>query len=137
MLEGAYRISEETYATWTQRAVPIADDLILAREAPAGNVAVVKEGQDVCLGQRTVHLRPDKSKVDPNFLCYFLLAPHQQGRLLANETGATAKHVNMRDIRRLKLEGMPPLPAQRKAAQIISAYDDLIENNRRRIKLLE
>jgi type I restriction enzyme S subunit len=113
------------------------NDLILAREAPAGNVAIIKDGQTVCLGQRTVHLRPNREKVDPDFLCYYLLAPKQQGGLLAGETGATAAHVNMRDIRRLDLGVLPDLTAQEKAGATIAAYDDLIENNRRRIALLE
>ena len=136
-LADVYRVSEDTYKTWTKRAVPEPDDLILAREAPAGNVAIIREGQTVCLGQRTVHLRPNKAKVDPNFLCYFLLAPAQQGALLAGETGATAKHVNMKDIRRLELSGMPSLPTQKAAGSLLAAYDDLIENNRRRMTLLE
>ncbi len=136
-LEGVNRVSEDVYAEWTKRAIPEPDDLIMAREAPAGNVAIIGEGQTVCLGQRTVHLRPDCEKVDPAFLCYYLLAPRQQGALLAGETGATARHVNMRDIRRLKLGSLPTVPTQRKLGQILSAYDDLIENNRRRIALLE
>ena len=97
----------------------------------------IREGQTVCLGQRTVHLRPDQEKVDPDFLCYYLLAPRQQGALLAGETGATAGHVNMRDIRRLKLGTLPTVRVQQRRGQIITAYDDLIENNRRRIALLE
>jgi type I restriction enzyme S subunit len=137
ILEGVNRVSQEIYDVWTQRAVPVPGDLILAREAPAGNVATIREGQTVCLGQRTVHLRPNRRKVDPDFLCYFLLAPKQQGALLAGETGATAGHVNMRDIRRLKLGSLPDLITQKKAGEIIAAYDDLIENNRRRIGLLE
>jgi type I restriction enzyme S subunit len=137
LLNGVNRVSEETYAIWTQRAVPEEGDLILAREAPAGNVAIIKEGQKVCLGQRTVHLRPNKTVIDPDFLCYFLLAPIQQGKLLAGETGATAKHVNMADIRRLELSNLPDLQIQKKAGALIGAYDDLIENNSRRMALLE
>lgn len=137
LLNGVNRVSEETYQIWTQRAVPQPDDLILAREAPAGNVAIVKDGEKVCLGQRTVHLRPDKNIVDPDFLCYFLLAPPQQGKLLAGETGATAKHVNMADIRRLELCGLPDIATQKAAGSMLAAYDDLIENNRRRMELLE
>jgi type I restriction enzyme S subunit len=136
-LEDVYRVSKETYETRTTRAVPEPGDLILAREAPAGNVAVVKEGEKVCLGQRTVHLRPNIAKVDPDFLCYFLLAPLQQGNLLAGETGATSKHVNMKDIRKLALTGLPGLPTQHAAGSLLAAYDDLIENNRRRMALLE
>jgi type I restriction enzyme, S subunit len=134
--DGVYRVSQETYEIWTKRAVPEEGDLILAREAPAGNVAIVKNGERVCLGQRTVHLRPDRSKVDPDFLCYYLLAPPQQAALLAGETGVTAGHVNMKDIRALRLV-LPPRPNQERIGRILSAYDDLIENNRRRIVLLE
>lgn len=137
LLDGVNRVSEETYRIWTQRAVPEPGDLILAREAPAGNVAIIKEGEKVCLGQRTVHLRPNPKIVDADFLCYFLLAPPQQGKLLAAETGATAKHVNMRDIRRLELSNLPDLNSQRAAGAMLGAYDDLIENNRRRMVLLE
>lgn len=136
ILDGVNRVSQEVYDEWTKRAVPQPGDLIMAREAPAGNVAIIKAGQTVCLGQRTVHLRADRRQVDPDFLCYFLLAPKQQGALLAGETGATAGHVNMRDIRRLKLGVLPGKPVQKKAGEILSACDDLIENNRRRIALL-
>ena len=64
ILEGVNRVSEETYVEWTRRAVPLANDLIMAREAPAGNVAIIKNGQTVCLGQRTVHLRPNTQIVE-------------------------------------------------------------------------
>ena len=137
LLNGVNRVSEEVYAEWTKRAIPEPGDLILAREAPAGNVAIIGKGQTVCLGQRTVHLRPDSDKVDPHFLCYYLLAPRQQGALLAGETGATAGHVNMRDIRKLWLGQLPQLKEQKRLGKILAAYDDLIENNRRRIALLE
>lgn len=137
ILDDVYRVSEDIYQKWTRRAIPIANDLILAREAPAGNVAIIKADQIVCLGQRTVHLRPNSSLIDPQFLCYFLLAPKQQALLLSGETGATAKHVNMKDIRKLPLEQLPDLPVQKRAGDFIAAYDDLIENNRRRIALLE
>ena len=136
-LDGVYRVSEDTYEKWTRRAVPQENDLILAREAPAGNVAIVRNGPQVCLGQRTVHLRPDPKQIEPAFLCYYLLAPPQQGALLAGETGATSKHVNMKDIRRLPLKGLPKLNVQQAIGRVLSAYDDLIENNRRRIQLLE
>lgn len=137
ILDRVNRVSEDVYREWTKRAVPVAGDLILAREAPAGNVAVIRDGQIVCLGQRTVHLRPDRTKVDPDYLCYFLLAPKQQGNLLSGETGATAGHVNMKDIRRLKLGSLPDPRLQSKIARILVDLDDLIANNRERMNLLE
>jgi type I restriction enzyme S subunit len=93
ILDDVYRVSDETYDIWTQHALPEAGDLILAREAPAGNVAVIKNGQRVCLGQRTVHLRPNPEKVDSDFLCYFLLA------LRSKECCWRAKGVHNREAR--------------------------------------
>src|SRR6266851_5213180 len=73
ILEGVNRVSEETFKQWTRREVPKAGDLILAREAPVGNVAIVPPNLKVCLGQRTVLLRPDSDEVDANYLLYRLL----------------------------------------------------------------
>jgi type I restriction enzyme, S subunit len=137
ILDGVNRVSEETYKKWTQRAIPRAGDLILAREAPIGNVALIPKNVKVCLGQRTVLIRPNKSKIDPNYLVYLLLGDEVQGRILSFSNGATVHHLNMEDIRNLRLPSLPPLPTQRKIATILSAYDDLIENNTRRIAILE
>jgi type I restriction enzyme S subunit len=137
ILEGVFRVSEETYRGWTKRAVPQPNDLILAREAPVGNVAIIPENELVCLGQRTVLLRPDTHKTDPHFLCYFLLSDKMQNLMLGKSGGATVAHLNMKDIRALELGELPPLPTQQKIASILSAYDDLIENNLKRIRLLE
>ena len=137
ILEGVNRVSEETYQEWSKRAVPQAEDLILAREAPVGNVAIIPKNLKICLGQRTVLIRPDKNKVCPMFLVYCMLGDEIQSRLLGHSTGATVSHLNMRDIRNLELPKLPRLPTQRKIAAVLSAYDDLIENNTRRIKILE
>jgi type I restriction enzyme, S subunit len=73
ILDGVYRVSEETYKEWTRRAEPKPGDLILAREAPAGNVAVIPDGVRVCLGQRTVLIRPKSSVFDSTYLAHLLL----------------------------------------------------------------
>ena len=136
LLEGVHRVSKDVYDRRNQRAIPQDDDLIFAREAPAGNVAIIKNGEKVCLGQRTVLLRPNKNLVNPDFLVYFLLAPKQQYGLLGTANGATVAHVNIPTIRELKIE-LPPLEVQNRIAEIIVSYDDLIENNQKQIKLLE
>jgi type I restriction enzyme, S subunit len=137
ILDGVYRVSEETYRLWTKREVPQAGDLILAREAPVGNVAIIPEGLKVCLGQRTVLIRPDRRQVDPNYLVYLLLGDEIQGRIQSLSNGATVHHLNVKDIKELRLPSLPPLPIQRKIAGILAAYDELIENNTRRIAILE
>ena len=136
ILEGVHRVSESVYNKRNARAIPQDDDLIFAREAPAGNVAIIKNGEKVCLGQRTVLLRPNKELVNPDFLAYFLLAPEQQYGLLGTANGATVAHVNIPTIRELKIQ-LPSLEKQTRIAEIITTYDDLIENNQKQIKLLE
>ncbi len=137
ILDNVNRVSEETYRSWTRRAIPKPGDLIMAREAPVGNVAMIPPGLQPCLGQRTLLIRPDRSKVEPSFLNYFLNGPYAQGMIHAKTNGATVAHLNMKDVRSMELPKLPPLPAQRRIAGILSAYDDLIENNQRRIRILE
>lgn len=135
-LNGVHRVSEKVYRSRIQRGTPQDNDLIFAREAPAGNVAIVKNGEKVCLGQRTVLLRPNKSKVCPDYLAYYILAPKQQYKLLGTANGATVAHVNLPIIRNMPVE-LPSLDVQERIAGYLSTYDDLIENNRKQIKLLE
>ena len=133
---GMHRVCEEVYNKRNARAIPQTNDLIFAREATAGNVALIQEGEKVCLGQRTVLIRPNANLVNPAFLTYHLLAPEQQYKLLSTANGATVAHVNMPTIRNLKLS-LPPLATQHRIATIRSRYDSLIENYQKQIKLLE
>lgn len=136
ILDGVHRVSKQVYDVRNARAVPKAGDLILAREAPAGDVAIILDGQEVCLGQRTVLIRPDKSKVNPQYLTYYLLAPYAQHELTSAANGATVAHVNMPKIRGLKIN-LPDIQEQNRIAGILSAYDDLIATNQKQIALLE
>lgn len=135
LLEGVHRVSQEVYDKRNFRAVPQKNDLIFAREAPAGNVAIIKD-EKVCLGQRTVLIRPNADVINPDFLVYFLLSPKQQYGLLGTANGATVAHVNIPTIRNLPIE-IPDISIQNKIADILSNYDNLIENNQKQIKLLE
>jgi type I restriction enzyme S subunit len=134
---GAQRVSAATHDAWTRRAVPTTGDLILAREAPVGGICRVPSHVHPVLGQRTVLLRPETSAVDSHFLMYRLAAPDLQGRMNEMATGATVPHLNMSDIRVLPVPRIPSPPTQRRIAAVLSAFDELIEINQRRIELLE
>lgn len=136
ILNDVHRVSEEVYKKRNSRATPQDDDLIIAREAPAGNVAIIKNGEKVCLGQRTVLLRPNRKKACPDYLVYYLLAPQQQYGLLGTANGATVAHVNIPVIKMLPVS-LPSINEQKKIADILIGYDDLIETNQNQIKLLE
>ncbi|HIK15819.1 MAG TPA: restriction endonuclease subunit S [Leptolyngbyaceae cyanobacterium M33_DOE_097] len=129
-------VTEEVFKTWTRRAVPQKGDVILTREAPLGEVGMLRGDESVFLGQRLVQYRADTSKLDNRFLLYCFQADDLQGQIKALGSGATVEHMRVPDAEKLTLL-LPPLPVQKRIADILSAYDDLIENNTRRIKILE
>jgi len=112
ILENVHRVSYENYLQWTKRATPKAGDLILAREAPAGNIAVIPENIDVCLGQRTVLLRLKKDRLISKYLAYLILSKDVQEKLLSHSTGSTVQHINMKDIRAFKIYNLSNLKEQ-------------------------
>jgi len=137
ILDNVRSVSERSYKEWTKRAVPQKDDLILAREAPIGNVAIVSENLKLCLGQRTVLIRPDKRLVNPRYLMFLLLWEEIQHKFHSYSSGATVPHLNMRDIRNLKLPNIPPMDIQNKIANVLGHFYDLFEFNIRRINILK
>ena len=130
ILQGVHRVNEQVYKTRIERATPSAGDIILAREAPVGNAAIIMPGQKVCLGQRVVLLRAKKEIVNPMFLVYYLLSNEVQHKLKNNANGAVVAHLNMDEIRNLALT-LPSIGIQDKIATILSSIDDKIEVNRR------
>ena len=129
-LNGVHRVNETVYNQRIERAIPEAGDLILAREAPVGNVALILPGQKVCLGQRVVLIRPDKEKADAAFLTYYLLSDKVQHRLKNNANGAVVAHLNMNEIRNLEID-LPDLSEQKRIASVLSSLDDKIALNNR------
>ena len=141
ILDSVNRVSEETYQEWSRRTIPQSGDLILAREAPVGNVAIIPKDLKVCLGQRTVLIRPDKNKVYPMFLVYLMLGDETQAKLLERSTGAIVHHLNMTDIRNLELPRLPSLPVQHKITNFLDhktqQIDELLSTEQRKIELLK
>ena len=135
--KSANKVSEETYKQWTQRLEPQPNDLILAREAPVGQVGIVPKGQRVCLGQRTVLIRPNQQKVYPFYLLYLLLSREIQHKMKVRSSGSTVEHLNMSDIRNLQLPELPSLERQKEIGDTLKNLDAKIENLRRQNETLE
>ena len=89
------------------------------------------------VNQHVSIIRPDSDKLDPRFLMYFLVSPYMQSYMLSLAgSGGTRKALTKGMIEKFKVH-LPKTIIQKKIVGILSAYDDLIENNRRRIQLLE
>ena len=126
LLDGVHRVSKEVYDKRNVRAVPQVDDIIYAREAPAGNVAVIRENEQVCLGQRTVLIRPMNTLIDSVWLTYAMLTPYSRNHLISKATGSTVTHVNMASIRPFDLP-LPPLSEQHRIVAEIKRWFALID----------
>lgn len=135
-VENVRNVSEETYVRWTRRLVPKRGDVVLTREAPLGDVGRITTDDKVFLGQRLFHYRANPELLDGWFLAYVLQSPRVQGKIRGYGFGATVEHVKVKDCLKIPIP-VPPIETQARIASVLAAYDDLIENHRRRIPLLE
>jgi len=114
-------------------------DLLFARQSivasGAGKCSIVLEVPEITTFEsHLIRVRLNSDKANPLFYYYYFKTPFANMKSLVQQ-GVQA------GIRGSELKNLsvfyPPLPTQRRIASILSAYDDLIENNLKRIKLLE
>lgn len=115
-------------------------DVILAMDRPwipAGlKYAWISEmDRPTLLVQRVARMRGLNGLLT-DYLRYLVGSPRFTDHVMSIITGVNVPHISARDIRAFGFR-LPPLPIQRRVAGILSAYDDLIENNTRRIAILE
>ena len=119
--EGTYCTDKSAYTEWTSRGVPRLGDVIFTREAPAGEACLVPEGRQVCLGQRTVLLRPDPTRYDPSFLIHMIYGGPPRVRVLLASQGSTVGHFNVDDIGWMSVL-VPPLDEQKELVAVLGSY---------------
>ena len=130
-------ISEDDLPKWTKRVIPQKNDIVFSYEATLNLYAIIPEGFRGCLGRRMALLRVDETKADYKFLYYYFYS--DAWRATVNENivlGATVDRIPLIKFPDFPVE-LPPLETQHRIADILFAYDDLIENNQKQIKLLE
>ncbi|MEI8140428.1 MAG: restriction endonuclease subunit S [bacterium] len=106
--------------------------LCITIAANIGDTAIL--GFDACFPDSVIGFLADETKCDTRFIKYRFDTVKQQFQQVSQ--GAAQDNLSMEKLLALKIE-VPPLATQLRIASILSAYDDLIENNRRRITLLE
>ena len=127
----------EGKARQLQRHKLRAGDIVFPRRGDIGKCAFVSGRDEGCLcGTGCLKITVPESVLLPRFLFYFLGLPASVKWLENNSTGSTMMNLNTNTLGRLEIPDLP-VEEQRRIADILSAYDDLIENNRRRIAILE
>ena len=88
------------------------------------------------LVQRCARLRSKSSKLDQDFLRFVIGGQGFESYVKPITTGVNVPHISGKQILDYKFP-LPPLAVQQRIASILAAYDELIENSQRRIKILE
>jgi type I restriction enzyme S subunit len=130
-------IDERDYARWTRRVTPRAGDVVFTYEATLHRYALIPEGFRGCLGRRLALIRPDRGVVLPRFLHFVMLGPGWRRTVTERViAGATVDRIPLIDFPRFPIV-LPDLATQAAVLNVLGVLDDLIENIRRRIALLE
>ena len=111
-------------------------DLIVCEGGEPGRCAIWKDIIPNMKIQKALHRVRVHDDLDYRFLYYWFLLAGKRGALEQYFTGSTIKHMPGDKLKSIIIE-KPPLETQKRIADILSAYDDLIENNQKQIKLLE
>lgn len=136
--EDARQIIEEDFWDAHKRTRLEPDDILVTNSGTIGRMAFIR---DVPLTYRTTFqksvaiVKPDKSKILPKYL-YYQLQNCVDG-FVNQSNGAAQKNLLLSTMRAFKMNIHEDGDTQIRIASILSAYDDLIENNQKQIKLLE
>lgn len=130
-------IAEEDFSSWTRRVEPRQNDLVFTYEATLNRYALIPSGFRGCLGRRMALIRVNSRKLNVHFLLYYFFTEEWRAVIQRNIlTGSTVDRIPLTKFPDFPVR-IPPLPIQQRIADILSAYDELIENSQRRIKVLE
>lgn len=109
-------------------------DILYSVVGSFGIPVLMKKNEKFVFQRHIAILRPNK--INSSFLYYTMLGRDFYAKADAAAIGAAQRTVSLTSLRNIEI-CLPPLETQQKIAGILSAYDDLIENNRKQIKLLE
>ena len=125
-------ISEEGLKHSAAKYIPVNSVVVAMYGVTAGRSAITKV--PLTTNQACCNLIIDEDKADYRYVYYFLKLQSDHLNKLAN--GGAQQNLNAKIIKKYKIP-VPDLDVQHKIADILSSYDSLIENNTRRIRLLE
>ncbi len=110
LFEDMRYVDQPTYDFWSRRCPPKPGDVLFTREAPMGEAAVIPPGLKICLGQRTMLMRPSAA-LDKGFLLAALMSPVVRRLIDRVAVGSGVKHLRVGDVERIAVP-LPPLAEQ-------------------------
>jgi type I restriction enzyme S subunit len=108
---GGYLTDLESFVEWTRKGTPQAGDILFTREAPTGEACLVPADVQMCLGQRMMYLRPNKSQLNSEYLLHSIYGPLVRQFIDSKSKGSTVGHLRVGEIGELPIL-LPPLAEQ-------------------------
>ena len=131
-------VSEEQATKYKAQHVR-AGDLVFTCWGTVGQVGLIPPNgpfPEYIISNKQLKLRANPEMADPVYLFFYFAGPKMVQHVLGKAIGAAVPGINLGILKELPVV-LPPLPVQRRIAGILSAYDELIENSQRRIRILE
>ena len=132
--EEGYFISEKDYYKINERSLVEQWDILMSMIGTIGEAAIVKEQPNYAI--KNVALFKCGDELKAKWLYYYLCSPDGKGQLFGNQKGASQQFISLTQLRNFKIPVRDYL-IMKNVTDILSTYDDLIENNQKQIKLLE
>jgi len=120
----------------TKFGTPKAGDLLLTSVGTLGSPYVLRHGDEFYFKDGNITWFRNFKNLESRFLYYWLVSREGRAELKKATIGSSQSAYTIVLLKELKIN-LPPLPTQRRIAAVLSAYDDLIANNQRRIAILE
>lgn len=129
-------VSEEYYDAINDKRKASKDDILYSVVGSFGVPVLIKENLKFAFQRHIAILRPDTEKIFPAFMYYCMLTRDFYLQADSVAIGSAQRTITLGALNNMQLS-LPSLPVQKRIASILSAYDDLIENNQKQINLLE
>ena len=136
-LMGGFFITEDVHQQLKRSILKCGDVLLTIAGANIGKCGIVEEHHlPANTNQAVGIMRADSAQVSPRFLYYWFNQRRTFMYIQGLNAQAAQPNINLAMLKNIEVP-LPSLPIQQRIASILSTYDNLIENNRRRIHLLE
>lgn len=129
-------ISRDDHLKVIARSKPERGDTLFSNIGSVGDSAFVNTDSEFSI-KNVALFKPDFERVVPKYLFYLLRSPSVLGGLLSIRSGSAQPFIGLETLRKYMVRYHGSLSTQSQVVSILSAYDDLIENNTRRIEILE
>lgn len=111
-------------------------DVLITMIGTVGDVAVVRDDPPL-YAVKNLGLFKTKCELDGRWLYYWLKSPQAKGLIFQRLAGASQQYLTLGHLRAFPVRTPVEVEIKKRIVDVLQSYDDLIENNRRRIKLLE